>query len=92
MREIAEALRNTTEDGADPELIYRAADEIDRLVDAVGDLGRLLAWAGVIDAMALDDAEAFDGGDTRRRIAVVKDRILTPNAGIHRAAEGRPVE
>ena len=82
MDDIAEALRNTTEYGADPDLIYRAAEEIERLRAGVADIGRLLAWAGVIEARALDDAEDFDGGYTRRKIAMVKDRILTHNVKV----------
>lgn len=35
MNAIAEALRATTEDGFDPDLIYRAAEEIERLEAAL---------------------------------------------------------
>lgn len=46
MNDIAEALRNTTEDGADPELIYRAADEIERLRNQV-EIGQQVVNFGV---------------------------------------------
>jgi hypothetical protein len=58
----------------------KAEDDAARLRDGIGDLGRWLVLAGLIDALSLDDAEDFDGGNTRRRIATVKNWILTPNA------------
>lgn len=56
MYDIVEALRATPETGADPDVIFRAADEIERLRDAIYEA---LAQLDEDDGLAVELREAL---------------------------------
>ncbi len=82
MDDIAEALRNTTEDGADPDLIYRAAEEIERLREDAVRLDWLEQHAWATERECFDFVDAWRTPDGRRHgggLRYVIDAAMTPN-------------
>ncbi len=82
MDDIAEALRNTTEDGADPDLIYRAAEEIERLREDAVRLDWLEQHAWATERECFDFVDAWRTPDGRRHgggLRYAIDAAMTPN-------------
>ena len=74
--DIAEELRSTTENGADPDLIYRAADEIARLRGEAGVLRGLLMDAyNYLDPSVPDDRILRDQIDAALKGAAIEAEV-----------------
>jgi len=89
--DIAEALRNTTEDGADPDLIYRAAEEIERLREDAVRLDWLEQHAWATERECFDFVDAWRTPDGRRHgggLRYAIDAAMTPNVRV----EGRDAD
>jgi len=93
--DIAEALRNTTEDGADPDLIYRAAEEIERLREDAVRLDWLEQHAGATERECFDSVDAWRTPDGRRHgggLRYAIDAAMTPNVEHNRRPQGVRVD